>query len=181
MEQWERQLNEGLRDALQALTPAEQGGALRRAYLTEGNKVLKSARAAVDASPLGKARRIPAHPRTKLQTARQPVSAGLYRRVFPKGGGFMISAKPYKRNVRKGIHVNLYGYKKPVLGFAADGTVQRSTGRGRKTTKGHPTGRMPKLFDLRAVEEAQAPAVERGVAAEFERNVQRALQRKGLT
>lgn len=180
--EWLNDLKDGFADVFRALSPKEQSQALRRAYLKEGNRLLKRARDVVNASQLGKGRKAPRKPRVALNTARTPMGDGLYRRVYPKGGGFMVSAKPYRRNTKKGMHRNLYGQLKPILNFAADGTAARSTGRAKRSKgKGHPTGRMPKMFDLRTVEDGEVRTVEGNIYTEFQRQCEAALRRKGLT
>ena len=179
--EWLNALKENFGEVFRSLSPKEQAGALRRSYLKEGNRLLKRARDTVNASSLGSKRKAPKKPRTALNTARAPMGDGLYRRVYPKGGGFMVSAKPYRRNTKKGMHRNLYGQLKPVLNFAADGTGERQTGRARRTRgKGHRTGRMPKAFDLRQVEDSEVRAVEANIYTEFERQCMKTLRRKGL-
>lgn len=179
--QWLNALKENFGEVFRSLSPREQAQALRRSYLKEGNRLLKRARDTVNATSLGKNRKVPRKPRVPLNTARAPMGDGLYRRVYPKGGGFMVSAKPYRRNTKKGMHRNLYGYLKPVLNFAADGTGERQTGRAKRTKgKGHRTGQMPKAFDLRQVEDSEVRTVEANIYTEFERQCMKTLRRKGL-
>ena len=50
------------------------------------------------------------------------LAKGVRVRVYPRGGGFMITVKPHGKS---GYIKNRHGLEKPVLMWAAEGTKQR--------------------------------------------------------
>ena len=91
-------------------------------------------------------------------------------RVYPKGGGFMITVKQHGK---QGYHVNRFGLQKPVLMWAEEGTKVRyvrkgggqvaQTADGKWRTLGRRRGQMPAYHFLDSVEAQGASIVERDI------------------
>ncbi len=169
-------------DAFRALDMKEQRRAARSAVAREARLALRETKAAITRSGLGKG-------------ASRPVTDGLRIRVYPPryGLGYIVTTKP--RN-GKGFHLNRQGKEKPVLMWAAEGTVWRYTRqrfaeptgvrklfglRGRRVSKSHATGAMPSYGFMPAAEARVAPGAGERMAAELEKNVYKRLRANGFT
>lgn len=135
--------------------------ALKRAYRVEAKNALAIARRHLLASGL------------QVKGNKADWAKGIRSHIYSRGGGFMITVKMHRANSKgkgeKSMHLNRYGFKKPVLVWAEEGTESRKTKGGTSTRrkKGHSTGSMagygflenaqPEMF--RAVETNLIPDV----------------------
>ena len=82
------------------------------------------------------------------------------------------------------MHTNRYGFKKPVLMWAEEGTRQRRTKTQTKwftrSRKGHSTGSMPAYGFLAKAQPEMFSAVERGLAPEVEKAVDKIAKKCGF-
>ncbi len=157
-----------LTELWRALDAKEQRRALKSAYRKVGKKVRSIAREEVRATGF-----------KTHNTA--PLENSLYTWAFTGGGGFMVTARPYKR---KGMHVNSRKIEKPILWFL-QGTKGRRTKTQTKffirTRKGHSTGRISKKrYHAERAEDRAVGIVESELADTLERNAYNILKRKGL-
>lgn len=151
-----------------------------------GAQIKKSLRGAIRAEA-GKARKIA---QGKLLSSGLQVKGdtsdwkkGIRTRIYPdsKGAGFMVTVKARAAGRatgtgEKSMHKNRFGFKKPILMWAEEGTKDRKTKTqtkwGFRKRKGHSTGRMdayhfmedatPEMFQ--SVEAGLLPEVEKAVA-----------------
>ena len=115
---------------------------------------------------------------------------GIRLRVYPRGGGFMITVKPHGK---QGYHVNRFGLEKPVLMWAEEGTKERmirhlmSDGKhvvrieGRYRRVGAFTGKMPAYHFLDGVYEQGVQILNRDIPSNLENSVMRKAGRLGWT
>lgn len=144
------------------------GGALKRAYRAEAKKIrgmaLRSFRAA----------------NVDVRGNRQDIEKGIRVRIFPRGGGFMLTLKPHKSN-GAGVHENRHyrrtGKKWPVLMWLEDGTRLRRKGRrgGYKST-----GRVQGLGFIEGKREEMNRVFEADMAKELETAVTKVARKHGL-
>lgn len=92
---------------LQCFNKRDLKALLKGAYRKTGNEILAIARQRLMSSGIAHA--------SKLKR-------GIRLRVYPRGGGFMITVKPHGK---QGCHVNRFGLEKPVLMWAEEGTKER--------------------------------------------------------
>lgn len=158
------------RSVFEALDMKTQRRALRGAMRREGNRLKKTATANLRSSGIG-------------QGTHRQLSKGFIVRVYPArmGAGFMVTVKPHGK---KGYHLNRQGLEKPVLMWAEEGTNQRKTRSKSKffvrKRKGHVTGRM-RAYRFLTRAEASATSVEQNLWTDFQKNLDNALRKQGLT
>ena len=158
-------------DLLRVFDKRDLKAAMKGAYRKVGNEVLKVARQKLAQSGMAHA--------SKLKK-------DIRLRVYPKGGGFMITVKPHGR---QGFHTNRFGLQKPVLMWAEEGTKVRyvrkgggqvvKTGDGEWRTLGRRRGQMPAYHFLNGVEAGGAPIIERDIGARLEEAVLKRAAKMG--
>ena len=94
-------------DLLKTFDQREMKRTLKDAYRRTGKMIAAVAKRSVEGSGI--------HDAGKL-------AKGVRVRVYPRGGGFMITVKPHGKS---GYIKNRHGLEKPVLMWAAEGTKQR--------------------------------------------------------
>lgn len=108
-------------------------------------------------------------------------------RVYPRGGGFMITVKPHGK---QGYYKRSQdGAGKPVVMWASEGTKDRYARHGKgvfpignggfRTMHGNSTGRMPEYPFLRNAESQGKNIVEQGVVLDIEKAVWERLGKSG--
>lgn len=160
----------------------------------DGRQLKKSLRGALRAE----AKKAQAIAQQRLETSGLRVKGstadwkkGIRIRIYPwsKGTGFMITTKARAGSKsgrgEKGMHVNRWGKKKPVLMWAEDGTTTRRTKGGRLTwllggRKSHSTGRMRAYGFMEAAQPAMMTAVEQGLTPEVEKAVVKTARKCGF-
>lgn len=95
---------------MEGLSRKEIGKAVKSGYRKTANLAAKEVRDEMHRSGL------------KVLGDRRSLDRSVRVRVFPRGGGFLVTTKP---RGRQGFHKNRYGKEKPVAMWAAEGTVQR--------------------------------------------------------
>jgi hypothetical protein len=105
MEDYERTFGE----VLSCFDQREIRKALRSGYRKVGNKAAKLVREA-------------SHSRIRVLGDRRSWDKSIRVRVYPKGGGFVITTKFHGK---QGFHRNRFGLEKPIVMWAAEGTVER--------------------------------------------------------
>ena len=158
-------------DLLKAFDKRDLRASLKGAYRSVGKEVLKMARGRLMQSGMAHA--------SKLRK-------DIRLRVYPKGGGFMITVKPHGK---QGYHVNRFGLQKPVLMWAEEGTKVRyvrkgggqvaQTGDGKWRTLGRRRGQMPAYHFFDGVEAQGAPIIERDIGARLEEAVLKRARKMG--
>ena len=158
-------------DLLRVFDKRDLRVAMKGAYRKVGNEVLKVARQKLMQSGMAHA--------SKLKK-------DIRLRVYPKGGGFMITVKPHGK---QGYHVNRFGLQKPVLMWAEEGTkvryVKKGGGQvaqfddGKWRTLGRRRGQMPAYHFLDGVEAEGAPIIERDIGARLEESVLKRARKMG--
>ena len=102
--------------------------ALKRSYRAEAKKALGIARRYLGASGM------------QVQGNKSDWDKGIRSHIYSKGGGFMITVKAHRANLKgqgeKSMHQNRKGFKKPVLMWAEEGTKPRQRG-GKKVRIKH--------------------------------------------
>lgn len=141
------------------------------AYRKTGNEVLKVARQKLAESGIANA--------SKLKK-------WIRLRVYPRGGGFMITVKPH---AKQGFHVNRFGLQKPVLMWAEEGTKVRyvrkgggqvaQLGDGKWRTLGRRRGQMPAYHFLDGVESDGGQIIEREISPRLEEAVMKRAEKLG--
>jgi hypothetical protein len=110
------------------LTPRQMRNALKRSYRAEAKKALGIARRYLGASGM------------QVQGNKSDWDKGIRSHIYSKGGGFMITVKAHRANLKgqgeKSMHQNRKGFKKPVLMWAEEGTKPRQRG-GKKVRVKH--------------------------------------------
>lgn len=150
---------------LQCFNKRDLKALLKGAYRKTGNEILAIARQRLMSSGIAHA--------SKLKR-------GIRLRVYPRGGGFMITVKPHGK---QGYHVNRFGLEKPVLMWVEEGTKGRYVrhGGGQRTkisdghwrTLGRRKGQMPAYRFLDGVESQGVPVIEREMPQAIEDQVVR--------
>lgn len=98
------------RELLEGLSRKEIAKAVKAGYRKTANLAAKEVRDELHRSSL------------KVKGDRRSLDKSIRVRVFPKGGGFMVTTKP---RGKQGFHVNRFGKEKPVAMWAAEGTEER--------------------------------------------------------
>lgn len=93
-------------------------------------------------------------------------------RIYPKGGGFMVSVKP---RGKQGFYTNRRGKDKPVLMWASEGTHGRYTRNG-----GHYRGYMGNYRFMEASLQEAQELVEQDVTKELDAALARAAAKLGF-
>lgn len=94
-------------DLLKTFDQREMKRTLKDAYRRTGKMIAAVAKRSVEGSGINDAGKL---------------AKGVRVRVYPRGGGFMITVKPHGNS---GYIKNRHGLEKPVLMWAAEGTVER--------------------------------------------------------
>jgi hypothetical protein len=159
-----------------------------------GKQIKKSLRGALRAESR-KAQKIA---QSKLQTSGLRVQGdtadwkkGIRTRIYPdnKGMGFMITVKARAAsrktgNGEKSMHKNRFGFKKPILMWAEEGTKSRKTKTqtkwGFRKRKGHSTGRMGAYGFMEAATPEMFQSVEAGLAPEVDKAVTKVAKKCGF-
>jgi len=168
-------VEKSFKELWEALSTKEQRNSLKAANRKAAKKVLSIAKEALNATDLGKG-------------TRKPLSDSLRARVYSRGGGFMITTKPYKT---KGYHINRQGLEKPVLMWLTGGADGKSAGtKGRYTKsrtktykrkrKGHYTGIIKPNSYLDRAEASATPIVEESIYNDLRANIEKRLRQKGF-
>ncbi len=116
---------------------------------------------------------------------------GIRTRIYPdnKGAGFMVTvkARAASRKTGKGeksMHENRFGFRKPILMWAEEGTKNRSTKSQTKwfvrKKKGHSTGRMRAYGFMEAATPGMFRSVEAGLLPEVEKAVWKVAKKCGF-
>lgn len=152
------------------MTPRQLRNSLKRAYRAEAKKIRGMALQGFRAANVD------------VRGNRQDIEKGIRVRIFPRGGGFMLTLKPHKSN-GAGVHENRHyrrtGKKWPVLMWLEDGTKMRKT-RTRGSKRGHSTGRVPVLGFIEGKREEMNRAFEADMAKELESAVEKVARKHGL-
>lgn len=164
------EISKEFRALAKAMTPRQLRNSLKRAYRAEAKKIrgmaLQSFRAA----------------NVDVRGNRQDIEKGIRTRIFPRGGGFMLTLKPHKSN-GAGVHENRHygrtGKKWPVLMWLEDGTKMRKRGT-RRSKRGHSTGRVHALGFIKGKREEMNRAFEADMAKELETAVEKVARKHGL-
>ena len=159
-------------ELLKVFSKRDLKAALKGAYRKTGNEVLKVARQKLAESGIANA--------SKLKK-------GIRLRVYPRGGGFMITVKPHGK---QGFHVNRFGLQKPVLMWAEEGTKVRyvrkgggqvtQLGNGKWRTLGRRRGQMPAYHFLDGVESDGGQIIEREISPRLEEAVMKRAEKMGF-
>lgn len=123
---------------LREMTPRQLRNALKRSYRVEAKKAIAIARRHLSSSGLD------------VKGNKSDWGKGIRSHIYSRGGGFLITVKGRSAGKsgkgEKSMHTNRYGFKKPILMWAEEGTVRRKTRTQTKwfvrKKKGHSTGRM---------------------------------------
>lgn len=162
-------------ELLKCFNKRDLKASLKGAYRTVGKKILSIARGNLMSSGLSHASKM---------------KSGIRLRVYPRGGGFMITVKPHGK---QGFHLNRFGLEKPVLMWAEGGTKERmlrylpSDGHHViKTDKGFRTaiaftGRMPAYRFLDGVYEQGVQILNRDIPSNLEGSVMKRAGKLGWT
>lgn len=158
-------------ELLKVFNKRDLKASVKGAYRKVGGEVLKVARQKLMQSGMANA--------SKLKK-------DIRLRVYPKGGGFMITVKPHGK---QGYHTNRFGLQKPVLMWAEEGTKVRyvrkgggqvaQLGDGKWRTLGRRRGQMPAFHFLDGVEAEGAPIIERDIGARLEETVLKRAKKVG--
>lgn len=167
-----RYQGEEWKDLLKVFDKRDLRVALKGAYRTVGKEVLRIARDRLMQSGMAHA--------SKLKK-------DIRLRVYPRGGGFMITVKPHGK---QGYHVNRFGLQKPVLMWAEEGTTVRyvrkgggqvaQLGDGKWRTLGRRRGQMPAYHFLDGVEAQGAPIIEKDMGTSLEEAVMKRARKMGF-
>ena len=156
-------------ELLQCFNKRDLKASLKGAYRTTGKEILAIARQRLMSSGIAHA--------SKLKK-------DIRLRVYPRGGGFMITVKPHGK---QGYHVNRFGLEKPVVMWAEEGTKFRFPRKGAfvaKTDKGSiritRMGKMPAYHFLGDVERYAPPIIEKDIGKALEDSVMKRASRLGL-
>lgn len=154
-----------LTNLLREMTPRQIRNSLKRAYRAEAKKVKKIAERKLDSSGL------------HVMGSKSDLHKGIRTRIYSRGGGFMLTVKPGKGNV-KSMHKNRRGFLKPVLLWAEEGTVGRFTRNGMR--RGHITGSMPSYGFMAAAEDEMLQTAENDLLSEVEVAVEKVARKAGM-
>jgi len=116
---------------------------------------------------------------------------GIRVRIYPdnKGAGFMVTVKARAASRKTGMgeksmHENRFGFKKPILMWAEEGTKGRKTKTqtkwGLRKRKGHSTGKMGAYHFMDDAAPEMFQSVEAGLTPEIERAVQKVARKCGF-
>lgn len=154
--------------------------ALKQAYRREARKALAVARGKLRSSGL------------HVQGSRPDWEQGVRSRIYPRGGGFMVTVKG-RASGRGGkeasMHANRFyvrtGRRLPILQWAEEGTAERRTRPSRraraKGAKASPRGRMPAYRFMERATPQMFRSVEGGLAGEVEAAVRRVAAKAGFS
>lgn len=145
-----QKIGQAWNDLLKTFDQRDLKRTLKDAYRRTGKMIAAVAKRSVESSGIADARQL---------------ARGVRVRVYPRGGGFMITVKPHGKS---GYIKNRHGLEKPVLMWAVEGTVERyprswakrflvNTGDGFRWV-GRNRGKMPAYHFLDAAE-AQGPKI----------------------
>ncbi len=164
-------LDKAWNDLLRTFDRRELKRTLKDAYRRTGKKIASIAKMSVQAGGINDAGKL---------------SRGVRVRVYPRGGGFMITVKPHGK---QGFIKTRRGVEKPVLMWAEEGTKSRQTRGGKngyliKTDEGYRwvgknRGKMPAYHFLKEAEAQGAAIVEQEVGKEIEDATVRRAQKLG--
>ena len=161
-------------DLLREMSPRQIRNAVKRAYRAVSKEAVKIAQRSLAASG--------------LQSHGADLKKGIRPYVYSRGGGFLVTVKARAANRQgkgeTGMHANRFGFKKPVLMWAEEGTKQRRTKTKTKwftrSRKGHPTGSMPAYGFLAKAQPEMFSVVERGLTPEVEKAVDKIAKKCGF-
>lgn len=102
-----QRIGQAWNDLLKTFDQREMKRTLKDAYRRTGKMIAAVAKRSVEGSGINDAGKL---------------AKGVRVRVYPRGGGFMITVKPHGKS---GYIKNRHGLEKPVLMWAAEGTVER--------------------------------------------------------
>lgn len=108
-----QKIGQAWNDLLKTFDQRDLKRTLKDAYRRTGKMIAAVAKRSVESSGIADARQL---------------ARGVRVRVYPRGGGFMITVKPHGKS---GYIKNRHGLEKPVLMWANDGTVERFPRGGR--------------------------------------------------
>ena len=159
-------------ELMKCFSKRDMKAAMKGAYRTTGKEILAIARGKLVSSGIAHA--------SKMKN-------GIRLRVYPRGGGFMITVRPHGK---QGFHVNRFGLEKPVLMWAEEGTKVRyvrhgggqkvQTSDGQWRTLGRRRGQMPAYHFLSGVESEGAPIIERDISSALESQVMKIASKNGF-
>lgn len=165
-------------ELLKRMDARQLKGALRKSVRREAAKARKTALASLHSSSL------------KVRGNRNDLDKGLRTFLYTsrKALGFLVTVKARAANRNgkgeKGMHLNRFGLKKPVLMWAEEGTSDRTTKSKTKIyarkRKAHSTGRMPAYGFLEKSQEGMFRQVEEGLVGEIEKAVEEAARKSGM-
>ena len=158
-------------DLLRTFDRRELKRTLKDAYRRTGKRIAAIAKRSVEAGGINDAGKL---------------AKGVRVRVYPRGGGFMVTVKPHGKT---GYIVNRHGKEKPVLMWAEEGTVERFPRNWRKRFLvhtdagfrwvGRSRGKMPSYHFLKEAEEQGPGIVEEEIGKEIEAATERRAARLG--
>lgn len=150
-------------ELLKALNPRDIKKTLKAAYRRVGKQVADVARASLASSGLRNG--------SKMKRS-------IRVRVYPRGGGFMVTVKPHGR---QGYYKRSQdGAEKPIAMWASEGTKERYLRKGKTFFSAHPSrGRMP-AYNFMDEATRKAPSIiENGIAPEIEKSAEKRLMKVG--
>lgn len=159
-------------ELLMAMNPRDIKKTLKTAYRRIGKQIADIARSDLASSGLRHG--------NKMKSA-------VRVRVYPRGGGFMITVKPHGK---QGYYKRSQdGKEKPVAMWAVEGTKERYARHGKgifpvgngqfRTMHGNYTGRMPDYNFLKNAESQGPGIIEGGLAPEIEKSVEERVRKLG--
>lgn len=158
------------------LTARQVRNGVKRAYRRVGNEARRVAVAKLRTSGLN------------VRGNRADWERGIRSRVYSRGGGFMVTVRAKGANKsgkgERGMHLNRFGVKKPVLKWAEEGTrVRRTKTRTRffvRQRRGHSTGAMPAYHFLEDATPEMYRVAEQALMPEVRRAVEQAARKAGF-
>lgn len=157
-------------ELLQVFNKRDLKASLKGAYRMTGKEILQIARQKLMASGIAHA---------------SSLKKDIRLRVYPRGGGFMITVKPHGKT--QGYHTNRFGLQKPVVMWAEEGTKYRFPRKGgyvAKTDKGYfrvtKMGKMPAYHFLDDAERMAPPIIERDMGKAIGSSVMQRAAKKGF-
>lgn len=170
--QQQKAMERAWNDLLKTFDPRDIKRTIKDAYRRVGKQIAAVARDSVKQSGI--------HNGGKL-------ARGVRVRVYPRGGGFMISVKPHGK---QGFYKNRRGVEKPVLMWAEEGTKQRTVrnGKDRRVVQlaqgfrvvGKGRGSMPAYHFLTDAEQQGYGIVEKEISKEIEAATVRRAEKLGV-
>lgn len=167
-------------ELLKRMDARQLKGALRKSVRREAAKARKTALASLHSSSL------------KVRGNRNDLDKGLRTFLYTsrKALGFLVTVKARAANRNgkgeKGMHLNRFGLKKPVLMWAEDGagtpvrTTESKTKVYARKREAHSTGKMPAYGFLAKSQEGMFRQVEEGLVGEIEKAVEEAARKSGM-